>query len=500
MLYPAPALSLTPTQSEIQTLAQAPASQADRERQDKIREAWKAFRGEFPNPLNLDKDQPDHNILSNRCGPIVTTGTSFLFGPTLKIECSEQDFVDNFWGDDDNRMTLLSQISINGGVTGQPFVKLIPNQDSPQHPPRIVVQNPELIRVITEPDDCMCPLAYVIEYPGINEYQKRQIIARIDPNADLATAGDDVKDTWTITNYARRGGFGRWFPISEPDPWPYCFAPLFSCQNLPNPNEFWGVPDLTPDLIGMNKNLNFVQSDTAHILYHHGHPVTYATGVNASQINMSVDALICLPSENSKLEKLAAMENFAGLLQFAETLRSDMDEQSRVPAVALGRLVELPKGNISGVALQLLFKPMIDKTVQKQRLYGSLIRDITRAALVIGGKISEDEYKTYPVDVHWQDLLPIDDLAAAQTALILQQIGISSDTIQRQLGYDPDNEFDKSVKEDQKKMDAYANGQALPPVQQMQQTNPMQTQQVSTNTGGKAGGGNTGGYKAGHHY
>lgn len=173
---------------------------------------------------------------------------------------------------------------------------------------------------------------------------------------------------------------------------------------------------------------------------------------------MAVDDLICLPDPSSKLEKLAAMDNFNGLLAFAANIRDDMDEQSRVPAVALGRLESLPKGNISGVALQLLFQPLIEKTVQKQRLYGKLIREITRAALVLAGLISIEQFEDFKIDVHWQNLLPIDDLAAAQTGLLLLQLGISKSTVQQQLGYDPDSEADKNV------MDA-ARQQAMPGAQ-----------------------------------
>jgi len=167
-------------------------------------------------------------------------------------------------------------------------------------------------------------------------------------------------------------------------------------------------------------------------------------------------------------------------------LRADMDEQSRVPAVALGRQSDLPKGNISGVALQLLFQPLIEKTTQKQRLYGKMIREITRAALVIAGKIALTDYEDYQIDLHWQNLLPVDDLAAAQAAQILQAIGVSNQTLLQQLGYDPDAEADKSAAEDAKKLVQFSRGQGMPPqpknadgspVQQYAQAEPTTVQQ-----------------------
>lgn len=470
-----------------QTLAQAPMTQQDADRKHRMKQAWQAYRGELQDPLKVKASQPNDNVKSNRCAPIVDKGVSFLFGQVLKIECGGdndsydattepdsvlqkmQDFLDGFWGDDDEKMTLLSQMAINGGVSGQIFCKLIPAQGQMKYP-RLVVLDSQLVRIVTSPDDCSLILAYVIEYPSFADWQKRQIIARVDPDKLAGIAGDyDIDDTWTITNYMRRGAVGSWFQVGEIEQWPYPFAPIFTWQNLPNPNEPWGTPDLSPDIIEMNSVLNFVQSNTSRIIKFHAHPKTYATGLSASQINIGVDDLICLPSPDSKLANLEMTSNLQSSLQFADTIRADMDEQSRVPAVALGRLADLPKGNISGVALQLLFQPLIEKTVQKQRLYGCGIRAISRAALVLGGLLTIEDHEDYRIDLTWSNLLPIDDLAAAQTALILKQLGVSDSTIMSQLGYDPDSEAEKSADEDAKKVTQFARGQGMPPAMPMQQ-------------------------------
>lgn len=449
----------------IDALAQAPIPREDVERKEAMRDAWKAYRGKLQPPLKISPNQPDDNVLSNRCAPIVDKGVSFLFGNVLKIEATDestdgvtedspiQDFINGLWGNDDDRMTLLSQMAINGGVCGSAFLKLIPAQGQMKYP-RIVVMDPMLVRVVTADDDCSLIQAYIIEYNhSSGDLQKKQIIARVDPDNMAGIAGEyDLDDTWLIANYVRRaqGGTGidgRWVQVGETVEWPYPFAPIFHCQNLPNPSEQWGVPDLTPDLIGLNKVLNFVQSNTSRIIKYHGHPIMYATGLSSTQIQIGVDDLICLPSPESKIEKLEAMTDFPGLLNFAANIRADMDEQSRVPAVALGRTESLPKGNISGVALQLLFQPLIEKTIQRQRLYGRCIREITRAALVVAGLIDITEYEDYKVDIHYSNLLPIDDLAAAQTATLLKSLGVSTKTVLSELGYDADDEADKTAQE-----------------------------------------------------
>lgn len=456
-----------------QTLAQAPVPQIDRDRKHAMAEAWKSYRGDFPNPLKIDKDQPDDNVLSNFCVSIVDKGASWLFGEPLKIEATDetskketdiQDFINGLWGDDDDKMSLLSDAGTNGGVCGQAFLKLIPAQRNMKFP-RIVVMDPMLVRMVTAPDDCTLVLAYIIEYSGASDWQKRQIIARIDPGGlSDVIGGDDLDETWSITNYARKGQLGSWFQVGEQDKWLYPFPPIFTNKNLPNPNEAWGTPDLTPDLIAQNKSLNFLLSNLARIVKFHGHPKTWAKGVGRSQISVNVDEVIVLESENGELNTIKPMDNFAGILSVIGTIMSNIDQQSRIPGVALGRQEQLPKlGQISGVALSLMFQPLIEKTKLKQRLYGKMIREITRAALVIAGKLDIADYEDYQIDLHWAPLLPSDNLAAAQEAVILQQLGVSLSTILSGLGLDADDEVEKKEAEDAKQLTGFSRGTAMPP-------------------------------------
>src|SRR5579859_4177692 len=146
MIAPAP-------QQQTQTLALAPIPQVDQDRKRAMSDAWKAYHGDFPKPYKVDRDQPDDNVIVNFCNPIVAKGASFLFGQVLKLEAPDQDFLNKLWGDDDDRMTIFSEMAINGGVCGQVFVKLIQPQRRMKYP-RIVVMNPAIVRKITPPDDC----------------------------------------------------------------------------------------------------------------------------------------------------------------------------------------------------------------------------------------------------------------------------------------------------------------------------------------------------------
>src|ERR1700690_1910219 len=80
----------SPLQPTTLSLAQAPIPQADHDRKRLMREAWKAYRGEFQRPLKVELDQPDDNVMVNFCVSIVDKGASWLFGQPVKIEASDE--------------------------------------------------------------------------------------------------------------------------------------------------------------------------------------------------------------------------------------------------------------------------------------------------------------------------------------------------------------------------------------------------------------------------
>ena len=62
-----------------------------------------------------------------------------------------------------------------------------------------------------------------------------------------------------------------------------------------------------------------------------------------------------------------------------------------------------------------------------------MLREIVAALLVIGGKqtLAKD------IALHWGEMLPSDEMEAAQVAVLKKQVGFSDDTLIRELGGDP---------------------------------------------------------------
>lgn len=427
----------------------------DRARQKAIAAAWKAYNGELDKPLQKMPGQPDDNVLSNRCQAIVDQGVNFLFDQEIEISVEEkapdeaQMILDKIWGRKEARVPLLQKLAMNGAIAGTAFLRIVPNSTSTAF--RLVAVDPSIVFVQTAPQDVDAVLLYCIEY-SCTEKQNgkdtqvyyREEIARVDPSPqddvdgyeDLNADGLDADITWSIQHWSRVGERGPWTPAGDVIAWDYPFAPLFACQNLPMPNSFWGKPDITPDLIGINNALNLVQSNINRILKLYGNPILYATGTGEQVIDIAPGKVIGLPLSESKIVAVTLTSDVANALAFVENLRSDIDEQSAVPGVATGRIKDMPRGNLSGIAIELLFMSLLKKTFKKRMTYGELLIDVSKSLLVLSRLSNEID-----VTLAWQSPIPHDDLPAVQAALAKKEISISNTTLQRELGYDPEEEL-----------------------------------------------------------
>ncbi len=452
----------------------------DKKRIERIANAWRAYDGELDPPLKKMPDGTDPNVLTNRCQPIVDAGVNFLFGQELEISVEEgapqeaQDFLNDTWGRKETRIPLLQDLAYNGALAGSAFLRIVPGDDGDF---RLVIVDPSIVvGMQTAPQDCETVLCFCIQYScteKINgrpqEVFYREEITRIDPDGNASKDMPDDDDTWQIQHWTQVANKGMqpknegWTPAGEPITWPYPFPPLFHCKNLPKPNDAWGKPDITPDLVGENKSINLTESCIQLLLILYGHPFLWGKGIGESSVDRT-PGRIMIVGPDGEINAVNLASDIPSALTFLEFLMSNMDEQSHFPGIATGRLKDMPRGNISGVALQLLFLSALKKTDGKRCRYGELIIEASKALLVLN-HMSED----IDITLAWQDPLPHDDLQSLQAAILKKQIGISDTTIQREQGYDPKEEASLSAEEDQKKLDMFSKGQGMPPMPPGQQ-------------------------------
>ena len=314
-------------------------------------------------------------------------------------------------------MVTCQKLALNGAIAGHAFVKIVPAVPYP----RLVVLDPASVTVRWEPEDLEVVAQYRIQWTTLDYRTGKPVSFR-----QLIERDGNV---WKITDQVSRDG-GRWETRSE-ELWRYAWPPIVDCQNLPNPNEYWGISDLEEDVIQLNRSINFVLSNTARIIRFHAHPKTWGRGFTANQLSVAVDETIVLPDPNAELHNLEMTSDLASSITVYERLREALHQVTRVPEVATGKLEHV--GALSGVALQILYQPLIEKTETKRRTYGELLVELNRRLLALGG-FGEDHHTV----VHWPELIPSDPLQEAQAAVLYQQLGVSDDTLLQRLGFDPD--------------------------------------------------------------
>jgi len=394
-----------------------------------IRKRWEGYYGKTLPVFKSKPGQIDDNIRLNYARMIVDKGVSFLFGQEVGFEIDEvketqaEEWLSTVW-EVNRKMTLLQQIALIGGVTGHAFVKIV--QGEPY--PRLIPLDSETVTVSTAPDDLQTIMSYQISYTARDPKTQKPIGVRqvIERDGQRWVILDQVGDLERLV----------WTTVTETI-WPYEFSPVVDCQNLPAPGEFWGCSDLEDDILEIIHAINFIASNTARIIRFHAHPKTWGRGFTSKDLRIGVDETIILPGEKSELHNLEMQSDLASSLAYLDRLRQVLHEISRVPEVATGNLERA--GGLSGVALQILYQPLLEKTETKRLLYGDMLVELNRRLLAIGRY--GDNNRTV---LHWPKLLPSDPMQERQTALIDQQLGVSRDTILQKLGYDPDLELQKN--------------------------------------------------------
>lgn len=475
--------------------------QAEAERRHTLTKAWKHYTGDLTRPFRPEPGQPDVNVLTNRSSTIVDTGVDFLYGKTITLEVLKdgkpqkdaQEALDGCWGNDAKRMTLLSKFAQNGGIFGHVFAKVIePNEAKGRPYCRVVPLDPSQVTVVTDPDDCDTVCAYIIDWqePAPPQMQqislgRRQVIARLDPDddADEYDGGLDPDSTWEITNWVQSAN-NTWVQIGNTIEWAHPWAPIIDWQNLPLANAHWGMSDIPPNVQHLNDVLNLALSNINAIAKHHSFPWLYASGVGlGATIELAPGKITQLQAPEGKLAAVEAHGDLPGLLSFADNLRADMDEQTRVPSVATGRLRDVPRVT-SGVAFQMMYGPLLGKTVHKQRLYETGHEEVSLRALSLCGYGDGTGTDGWEVKTKWPSPLPNDDASTAQLVLAMKQIGVSEHEQYKVLNIDWDEDQEKKKAEAKVALDAYTKGQGMPPATMgmMPPTAPQDGQQGASTT------------------
>lgn len=410
---------------------------ADAQRAVWLAKALSYYDGDGPGQiLTVKRGGPDDNVAVNYASTIVDKGAAFLFGCEADIEIGPQDdfagedYLDSIWQEDERAVDLLD-LATNGGIFGHAWAKIVLNEGIPQ----VVILDPLNMSAQWDPKNYKRVLRYRNQY-NTTDASGQPIIWREDTERNGAQ--------WVIREYSSRPDAAGWTLEATTD-WPWPFAPVFECKNLPKANEFYGRADLSRFVLSLCFYLARVDSLINRIIRAHAGPKPIAKGIAEQDLKVGIDETLFLPSPEQDLKLLEMSGDLNGALAFRKQLREALAEVSHVPEIASGKLDGV--GTLSGLALKILYGPLVDQTERKRRLYGKLLKDLVRALLVIGQTAAEQ-----PIEINWPTIIPGDEKEAADVALVKHQLGVSADTLLREMGYDAEAEAEKYAAEQDQAM------------------------------------------------
>jgi len=251
--------------------------------------------------------------------------------------------------------------------------------------------------------------------------------------------------TWYVTVEITRPGSKDWTEVAgESSPWPYPFAPILTCQNLPIPNTFWGMSDLED--ADINDSINFTASNINRILRFHAHPKTIGTGMAANQVQTTaVNDFWTVSDPAARVFNLEMQSDLSSAYNYLNMLKSVYAKVTGVPELDPA---QVNVGALSGFALRILYGDLLEATQTKRNTYGALVAEINKRLLALGGLA---EYGTVVVKNVWDDPLPNNDLEEAQTLEIDRRNGLDQETYLERRGYDAEAVLERKEEEDEAK-------------------------------------------------
>jgi hypothetical protein len=398
------------------------------ERAQRIALLWRYYNGEFERPLHVSPGKPDDNILVNHCRRVVNKGVSFLFGKELQWELQEgeeteeEKALEAVWRAN-HKMTLLTDLGLNGAVAGTFYLQIVPNESEPEEP-RVLSLSPQIVFPEWNPNDVDEVWAYQIRWQEDGR-----------PHRTIWSLDDSMArwEAWTEV----RGSRGKWEQEGERTRWDYPWSPILAGQNLPNPNEFFGLSDLED--ADLNDAINFSASNINRILRLYAHPVPWGKGFGQKDLMVEPGKAILSQSDQAALQYLQMSSDLGSSLAFWQRLTTDFYKTMQVPEMDPN---VMSLGAQSGFALRVLYGDLMEKTEIKRRLYGDAIVETNRRLLDLLGKGDD-----HLVTLHWQDPLPRDEHSEIAGLQFDAAAGASQETILRKRGYDPETEAERRKQE-----------------------------------------------------
>jgi hypothetical protein len=407
------------------------------------------------------REAGEPNITVNYVGALSRYITNFTFGRGVNFQTDKKyehiipALLDRVWTVDNDKKTVLWQMGENGSVAGDCFVKVAYEaawNDSAGN------LHPGRVRVL--------PLNGAQVFPEYHPHDRDRLLRVKIKYRFWGTSLEGTRTVYTYTEILTDSYIEEYVndELLDARVNPLGEIPIVHIRNISVSGSPWGLSDIV-DVIPLNREYNEKCTEVSDIVNYHSAPLTIVTGAKVSSLERGAKKVWGGLPKDANVFNLENGVDLNGPLQYLELIKRAMHELTGVPETALGQMQ--PISNTSGVALSIMYMPLMSRYSLKQTNYSIGLRVINSLILrtlflyepetlaynpdTDGIQTSDEQPlildpsdpSVYQTDIDWPPPLPIDQLIKLNEIQAKLALGLESKRgALRELGCDfPDEKM-----------------------------------------------------------
>ena len=276
------------------------------------------------------------------------------FRSAKATEAIVPSLLERVWEVDNNKATVLWEIGQQGGVSGDCFIK-VAYEEGYEDPAGGI--HPGRVRIL--------PLNSSFAFPEFHPHDRERLVRFKLKYRFWGTSLEGTRQVYTYTEILTDDMIEEYIndEMIDSRPNPLGIIPVIHIPNVRVAGSPWGLSDCN-EIISINRVYNETATDIADIVNYHAAPVTVIIGAKASQLEKGANKVWGGLPKDARVENLeGGGQGLKGAMDFMNQLKKAMHEITGVPETALGQA--MPVSNTSGVALSIMFQPLMNRYHQK---------------------------------------------------------------------------------------------------------------------------------------
>jgi len=227
---------------------------------------------------------------------------------------------------------------------------------------------------------------------------------------------------------------------------PWGFLPVVHIQNIAQPYYYEGQSDVEP-LLPLQDELNTRLSDRASRITFQSFKMYLGKGIEGFEDRpVSPGRMWCTDNPDATIEEFGGDAASPSEDMHVAEIREAMDKTSGVTPLVAGVLRDKIGNLTSAVALRLTLMGMLSKTERKRFTYGEGLKKICKMVLAIldMANIYKTNGADREIDVIFPSPLPENMMEKLKEAQIKKELGVPTEQVLRELGYETMNQSSNS--------------------------------------------------------